>query len=334
MSRIRPVAPAPGSPYARITGVGGYRPARVVTNEELCRRIDSSDEWIRTRTGIRARRFAAADETVATMGAIAAGKALAAAGIEPDQVDTVILATFTHDHHTPSAAAEAAFRIGAARAAAFDVSAACAGFCYGIALANDLVRAGTARNVVVIGSEKASAFLDLDDRSTAFLFGDGAGAVVVSPSEEPGIAPPAWGSDGSQLTAIRLPVSALLAVDAGGLPGIRMEGQTVFRWAVTAMAPVAAEALTRAGMTAEDLDVFIPHQANGRIIDSIVKAMRLPEKVTVARDIAETGNTSAASIPLAMEHMLATGTARSGDTALLLGFGAGLVHAAQVVTLP
>ncbi len=339
--------PTPTQPYTRIRGVGSYRPTRSVSNDELCQWIDSNDEWIRTRSGIQSRRFADSDETVVSMGAQAACKALAASGVNPAEVDSVIVATFTHTHHTPAAAPEIAHRIGATSAAAFDLNAACAGFSYALSVASDSIRAGSARTVLVIGSEKVSPLLDLHDRSTAFLFGDGAGAVVVSGSYTVGIAAPAWGSDGSQRDAI----TAAIPTAAPGRevlppppaeaprgttcsPWLAMAGQSVFRWAVTAMVPVAHQALQLAGISPEQLDVFIPHQANTRIIDSLVKSLHLPEHVQVARDLAHMGNTSAASIPLAMEAMLATGAARSGDTALLLGFGAGLAHAGQVVTLP
>ena len=323
-----------GTAYARILGLGGYRPARVVTNEEICTRIESSDEWIRERTGIVSRRFAAPDESVADMSVEAAGKAVAQAGIAPEQVDVVILATISHPMQTPSAAAEVAFRLGTNGAAAFDVGVACAGFCYGITMANDMVRGGSAKYVVVIGVEKLSDFIDHYDRTTAFIFADGAGAVVIGPSDVPGIGPTIWGSDGSQLEAITQNQSWVAARDSDVFPTLTMQGQAVFRWAVWQMAPIAARALDAAGVNAEDLDAFIPHQANIRIIDALVKTLKLPAHVPVARDIVDAGNTSAASVPLAMERMLETGTAKSGGTALLIGFGAGLTYAAQVVTLP
>ena len=324
-----------GHPYARILGVGGHRPSRVVTNEEICERIDSSDEWIRERSGIVSRRWAAPDESVVDMSLAAAGKALAHAGISPEQVGCVLLATVTHPYQTPSGAADLAYRLGATTAAAFDISAACAGFCYGLSLASDMVRGGSAEYVVVVGCEKLSDFTDSYDRSTAFLFGDGAGAVVVGPSEEPAIGPTVWGSDGSQLAAISQRASWIDVRDHQvEFPTLTMQGQTVFRWAVWQMAPVAQQALAAAGVSAEDLDAFIPHQANMRIVDSLCKTLKLPEHVPVARHIAEPGNTSAASIPLAMERMLEAGEVKSGGTALLIGFGAGLVYAAQVVTLP
>jgi 3-oxoacyl-[acyl-carrier-protein] synthase-3 len=324
-----------GAAHARILGVGGYRPARIVTNEEICERIDSSDEWIRERSGIESRRWAAPDESVTDMCVEAAGKAIANAGINPDQVGAVLVATVTHPLQTPSASAEVAHRLGAVDAAAFDVSAACAGFCYGVSMANDMVRGGSADYVVVIGCEKLSDFTDSYDRTTAFIFGDGAGAVVIGPSDEPGIAPTVWGSDGSQYDAITQRASWIDVRDHNvDFPMLTMQGQKVFRWAVWQMAPVAKRALEAAGITADQLDAFIPHQANLRIVDALVKTLDLPDSLPVARDIRETGNTSAASIPLAMERMLESGEVKSGGLALLIGFGAGLVYAAQVVRLP
>jgi len=324
-----------GAEFARILGVGGYRPSRVVTNAEICERIDSSDEWIRERSGIESRRWAAPDESVIDMSVAAAGKAIAQAGIRPEQVGAVLVATVTHPLQTPSAAVAVAERLGATDAAATDISSACAGFCYGVTLANDMVRGGSAEYVLVIGCEKLSDFTDSYDRSTAFIFGDGAGAVVIGPSDEPGIGPTIWGSDGTQYDAITQRASWIDVRDhAVDFPHLTMKGQAVFRWAVWQMAPVALRALEAAGVAIEDLDAFIPHQANMRITDSLIKQMKLPAHVPVARDIRETGNTSAASVPLAMERMLESGEVKSGGTALLMGFGAGLVYAAQVVILP
>ncbi|WP_407564618.1 ketoacyl-ACP synthase III [Streptomyces sp. 184] len=342
-ARIRPTK---GAPYARIMGVGGYRPTRVVSNEEILRHIDSSDEWIRSRSGIATRHWAGPDETVAQMSVEAAGKALAAAGVTAEQVDAVIISTVSHFAQTPSVATEIAHLLGAGKPAAFDISAACAGFGYGLTLAKGLIVEGSATHVLVVGVERLSDLTDKSDRTTAFLFGDGAGAVIVGPADEPGIGPSVWGSEGDKHQTIRQTVTwdrfrvgdlGELPLDDNGdvrFPALTQEGQTVFRWAVYEMAKVAQEALEAAGITPDDLDVFIPHQANMRIIDSMVKTLRLPEHVAVARDIETTGNTSAASIPLAMERMLATGQAKSGDTALVIGFGAGLVYAATVVTLP
>jgi 3-oxoacyl-[acyl-carrier-protein] synthase-3 len=325
-----------GAPFARILSSGSFRPARVVSNAEICENIDSSDEWIRERSGIAERRWAGDDESVATMSAAAAEKALAAAGITPDQIDVILLATCTHPYQTPSAASEVAGMIGAATAAAMDLSAACAGFAYGLALAQDMVRGGSAQHVLLIGAEKLSAWTDKFDRSTAFIFADGAGAVVVGPSNEPAISPVVWGGDGNQLHAINMTQNLLEFRDNhyDKFPAIAMNGQQVFRWAVSEMARVCRESLDKAGISAEDLDAFIPHQANNRITDALVRALELPEHVVVARDIITTGNTSAASVPLAMDRMLASGEVPHGGTALLVGFGAGLVFASQVVTLP
>ena len=325
-----------GAPHARILGVGGYRPSRVVTNEQICQVIDSSDEWIRTRTGIQERRWATAEETVGVMSLAAAGKALASAGIEPELIGCVVISTVTHLSQTPSLAADVANQLGAVNAAAFDISAACAGFCHGLALAQDMVRSGSAEYVLVIGVERLSDLTDMNDRSTAFIFGDGAGAAVVGPSQTPGIGPVVWGADGAQLDAIGQTFSweELREQPDLGFPALRMAGQQVFRWASYQMVPVAKKALEKAGITADQLDAFIPHQANMRITDAMIKALKLPEHVPVARDIATQGNTSAASIPLAMERMLEEGEAPHGGAALLIGFGAGLVYAAQVVVLP
>jgi len=325
-----------GPAHARILGVGGYRPSRVVTNEQICQVIDSTDEWITTRTGIKERRWATAEETVAMMSTAAAGKALAAAGIEAERIGLVIISTVTHLAQTPSLAALVANELGALDAAAFDISAACAGFCHGLALAQDAIRGGSAEYVLVIGVERLSDLTDMNDRSTAFIFGDGAGAAIVGPSETPGIGPVVWGADGAQYDAIgqTFDWDALREQPDLGYPALRMNGQQVFRWASYQMVPVAKKALEKAGIGAEDLDAFIPHQANMRITDAMIKALKLPEHVPVARDIARTGNTSAASIPLAMERMLEEGEAPHGGVALLIGFGAGLVYAAQVVELP
>ena len=330
------IKPTKGSPYARILGVGGYRPTRVVGNDEILKHIDSSDEWIRSRSGIASRHWASPEETVAEMTLAAAGKAVADSGITPQQVDAVIISTVSHFKQTPSIATEIADRMGAGKAAAFDINAGCAGFGYGLTLAKGLIADGSAEHVLVVGAERLSDLTDLTDRSTAFLFGDGAGAVIVGPATEPGIGPSIWGSEGDKADVISQTVAwdAYREGDVEKFPAIRQEGQAVFRWAVYEMAKVAQQALDAAGIAPEDLDVFIPHQANMRIIDSMVKTLKLPEHVTVARDVETTGNTSAASIPLAMERLLATGQAKSGDTALVIGFGAGLVYAATVVTLP
>ncbi|MER6675998.1 ketoacyl-ACP synthase III [Streptomyces sp. NPDC000983] len=333
MSKIRP---SKGAPFARILGVGGYRPTRVVPNEVILETIDSSDEWIRSRSGIETRHWANDEETVAAMSLEASGKAIADAGITAEQIGGVIVSTVSHFKQTPAVATEIADRLGTAKAAAFDISAGCAGFGYGLTLAKGMIVEGSAEYVLVIGVERLSDLTDLEDRATAFLFGDGAGAVVVGPAEEPHIGPTVWGSEGDKSETIKqtVPWTDYRNGEVDKFPAITQEGQAVFRWAVFEMAKVAQQALDAAGISPDDLDVFIPHQANERIIDSMVKTLKLPEHVTVARDVRTTGNTSAASIPLAMERLLATGEAKSGDTALVIGFGAGLVYAATVVTLP
>ena len=330
-----PLAATTGAPFARLMSVASYRPARVVTNAEICERIDSSDEWIRERSGIVERRWARPDESVVDMAREAAIPAMERAGVDPTAIDVVIMATVTHPFQTPSAAAVLSYQIGTVNAAAMDISAACAGFCYGIGLASDMIRAGSARHVLVIGVEKLSEWVNLDDRGSAFLFADGAGAAVIGPSDVNGIGPVIWGADGSQSDAIRMTQSLIDFREKGGeFPTLVMQGQQVFRWAVGEIAKVCQRALDAAGITADELDAFIPHQANMRITDAMIKAMGLPASIPVARDIQFTGNTSAASIPLAMDRMLAAGEAPHGGTALIVGFGAGLVYAAQVITLP
>jgi beta-ketoacyl-[acyl-carrier-protein] synthase III len=317
--------------HAAMLGLGVYRPERVVTNDEICEVLDSSDEWIQTRSGIRTRRFAGEDETLIGMSIAAAEKALAAAGVEAAQVGCVIVATSTHPEHTPASAPQVATALGLT-CAAFDISAGCAGFCHAINVAASMVRSGAETHVLVIGVEQLSRFMDPTDRGTAFIFADGAGAVVVGPSDEAGIGPTAWGSDGSQAHVITQSPSCL-----GGHaehPVVQMEGTAVFRWAPFAMAEVAHEALRLAGVTVDDLDAFIPHQANLRITQTLARNIKLPESVAIATDVIDSGNTSAASVPLAMEAMLRHEEASVGDTALLIAFGAGLSYAGQVVTLP
>jgi 3-oxoacyl-[acyl-carrier-protein] synthase-3 len=328
------IRPSAGAPYSSILSVGGHRPARVVTNDEICQHIDSTDAWIQSRTGIATRRFAADDETVADMAVAAGGKALAASGIDPDRVGAVIVASCTTTIQVPAAAPEVAHRVGSLQAAAFDVNIACAGFCHGVALADGMIRTGSAEYVLVIGSEKFSPLMDPTDRGIAFIFGDGAGAALLGPSQTPRVGPTVWGADGSQSQLIAMDGDWIDKAAAGQRAYLTMNGQAVFRWAAYEMAAVCRRAVEAAGLTLEDLDAFIPHQANLRITDAMTRALKLPAKVAVARDIIETGNTSAASVPLAMETMLERGETRSGDTALLIGFGAGLSYAAQVVTVP
>lgn len=324
-----------GAPHARIYAYGAARGENAVPNDDLVGPIDSSDEWIRQRTGIITRARAGSDVTAIDLAATAAAEAVENAGIRPDQVDAVIVATISNPKQTPSVSAIVADRIGANPAAAFDLNAACAGFAYGIAQADALVRAGTATYVVVVGAEKLSEIVDPTDRSISFLLGDGAGAAVVGPSDVPGIGPTIWGSDGSKADAVGMSHTLTDFRDGkAGWPTLRQEGQTVFRWAVWEMAKVARQALEAAGIQSSDLAAFIPHQANMRIIDELAKQLKLPDTVVIARDIETTGNTSAASVPLAAHRVLKEHPELSGGLALQIGFGAGLVYGAQVVVLP
>jgi len=321
--------------HSAVLGLGHHRASRVVPNSDIVDAIDSSDEWIQQRSGIIERRWATPEETVQLMSVSAARAALDDAGILPGQLDCVIVATVSHLMQTPSVATAVAHELGST-AAAFDISAACAGFCHGIALASDLVRAGSATHVLVIGVERLSDITDPTDRGTAFIFADGAGAAIVGPSSEAGIGPVVWGSDGEQYDLIRSREDwrDVLASDSPVMPYLVMQGNAVFRWAAFSMAKIAEETLARTGISAADLDVFVPHQANMRITDAMVRSMKLPEHVTVARDIAHQGNSSAASIPLALRQLVLDGEARSGDLALLIAFGAGLSYAAQVIRVP
>lgn len=327
---------APGAAHARIHGIAGYRPSRVVTNAEIVDRIDSSDEWIRTRSGIIERRWAEPHETVQMMSVEASRKALANADVEPGQIDCVVVATVSHLMQTPAVATLIADELGATPAAAFDISAACAGFCYAVAMGSDMVRSGSAKYVLAIGVERLSDITDPTDRGTAFIFADGAGAAVIGPSDVEGIGPVVWGADGSKYDLIKQNESwtDILKMDRPVMPSLRMDGNPVFRWASFEMAKFAREALDRAGIGIDDLDVFVPHQANMRIVDAMARALKLPDRVVIARDIAYQGNSSAASIPLAAAALLESGEAKSGDIALFIAFGAGLAYAAQVVTLP
>ena len=325
-----------GSPHAAVLGLGAKRPSRVVPNSEVIGAIDSSDEWIQQRSGIKERRWVAEGETLLSLSVDASRAALENAGIDAAQIDAIVVATCTHTMQTPALAAKVAHELGAQAPAAFDISAACAGFCHALGLANDMVRGGTARYVLVIGAEVLSEMTSRTDRGTAFIFADGAGAMVVGPSDEPGIGPIVWGSEGEQYDAIRQSVDwrEVLASDEPTMPYIQMDGATVFRWASFEMAKIAQATLDKTGISVDDLDVFVPHQANMRIIDAMARSMKLPAGVKIARDIAEQGNTSAASIPLALARMYDEGTATSGETALLIAFGAGLSYAAQVIRLP
>ncbi|MBO0837083.1 MAG: ketoacyl-ACP synthase III [Actinobacteria bacterium] len=317
-----------GQAGARVLAFGGYQPARVVTNDELAQTVDTTDEWIRSRVGIASRRIAGPDETVADMAVQAGGKALAASGLAQDDIDLVIVATCTPEVQIPNTAAQVAKRLGIVAPGAYDMNAACAGFCYGLANAADAVRTGTARNALVVGAEKLSQWVDWTDRSTCIIFADGAGAAVVGPvadpEDPPGIGPVCWGSDGDLADKIFIK-------DRNSF--IFQEGQAVFRWATTALAPIALAACERAGVQPSELAAFVPHQANLRIVEAIARKLGAPQAV-VANDIVNAGNTSSASIPLALSRMTERGEIASGAPALLVGFGAGMCYAAQVITVP
>jgi 3-oxoacyl-[acyl-carrier-protein] synthase III len=309
---------------AKILAIRGYQPDRVVTNADLATVVDTNDEWIRSRVGIVERRFAAADESVADMAVAAGARTLEASGLSPDDIDLVIVATCTAEAPIPNVSATVASRLGIVAPGAYDLNAACAGFCYALSNAADAVKAGTARNVLVIGAEKMTSWVDPLDRSTCIIFADGAGAAVVSPSDTPGIGPVAWGSAGDLAGNITI---------ASRTDFLHQEGQAVFRWATTSLTPTALAACEKAGVKVADLSAFIPHQANLRIIESIARKLGIPRD-KVADDIVHAGNTSSASIPLALARMSEQGRLEPGTPALLLGFGAGLCYAAQVITVP
>lgn len=323
-----------GAPFARIYAVGSAVPSKVIDNAYLLNYIDSSDEWITQRTGIKERRWVGEGEDLRSLALSAARSAIERSGVPLDQIDALLLSTVSHYHQTPALAPQLATELGLTDAAAYDISAACAGFCYGLAQAESLIRSGHARHVVLIAAETLSEITDLSDRGTAFLFGDGAGAVVVGPSQTNGISPVVWGSDGAQSDAIWQTKDWHEAVADAEWPRLHMNGRAVFRWATSFIAQAAHHCLESAGITADELDVFIPHQANNRITDTLLRYLKLPEKVVVARTITRFGNNSASSIPMAMDALLTSGEAKSGQTALVIGFGAGLVYAGQVITLP
>ncbi|KIP53068.1 beta-ketoacyl-ACP synthase III [Leucobacter komagatae] len=330
---VQPTGPA----HTRVLSVGASRGNLDVPNDDLVGPIDSSDEWIRQRTGIVQRRRASKEIGAIDLAVAAGEEAIAKSGLDRSQIDGVIISTISNVAVTPSMAALAAHRLGLTPAAAFDISAACAGYVYGVGQADALVRSGVCTNVLVIGAEKLSDVVDPTDRSISFLLGDGAGAVVVGPSDHTGIGPTVWGSDGEKWDTISMTSTFEEYRESPGVvawPTLRQDGQTVFRWAVWEMAKVARQTLEASGLEPADLAAFIPHQANMRIIDELAKQLKLPETVAIARDIELQGNTSAASIPLAMHSLLAERPELSGGLALTIGFGAGLVYGAQVIELP
>lgn len=330
-----PLIQNPSREFTKIYSLGASRGHLTVTNDDIAGPIDSSDEWIRQRTGVITRKRADKDQSLMDMAIEASNEAIARAGIDPTRIGAVILATITFPYQTPSGATLLADRVGAIGAAAYDISAACAGYCYGIAQADALVRAGQAEFVLVVGAEKLSDYLNPKDRSISFLLGDGAGAAIVGPSDHAGISRTIWGSDGSSWDKVGMTASQIdFKEGLAEWPTLVQEGPSVFRWAVWEMVKVAKQALEASGLKPNELSALVTHQANERIIDEFAKQLELPENVVVAKDIVDTGNTSAASIPLAMHRLLEEGQVASGGYALQIGFGAGLAFAAQVVELP
>ena len=313
---------------AGLTGLGAHRPQQRVDNTAVAARLGSSDGWIRERSGIVTRGVSGEDESTVDMAVAAGGKALAAAGVDPADVDLVLLATCSIPGPLPGGSPAVAARLGARSAGATDVGAGCAGFTYALAAAADAVRAGSADTVLVVGSEKLLPMVDPDDRGTAFLFGDGAGAAVVQVLPEgsaDGVGPVVWHHDGD--------LAHLLEI-VGSPPLLRMDGRGIYRWATGALPALAREACARYGLAPADLAAFVPHQANLRITQSVARSLALPPSVVVADDVVDSGNTSAASVPLALARLVEQGRVPSGAPVLLLGFGAGLTAAGQVVLTP
>lgn len=316
---------------ARIAGIGGYRPKRVVSNDEICLPLKCTADWIVRRSGVTTRRFADSDETLVEMGAHAANKALADSGIAPSNIDQLIVATMS-DVASSSFSSwlpqEIATRCGVA-ARAWDLNAACAGFTVALATAAAAVHGGSSRNSLVVGAERMSDIVAPADESTAFLFGDGAGAAVVASDGQPGIAPVVWGTRTDLIDTITVQRDG-----ASGRPYLRMNGSAVYRWAVTSLPKIVKDALERAEVDVADIRAFVPHQSNLRIIDAVAEAVGFSEDTVVARDIVTAGNTSAASIPLALDALRASGAIASGDLAVLVGYGAGITYGAMVVRVP
>ena len=333
MKEIKNMSRPKGS---RVSGIGVYRQKRNVTNDEIAPLIDSSDQWIRERSGIIQRRYASDEETVAAMAIAAGEEALKDSKISPIDIDLVILATATNPAQLPNLAMEIATKIGATNAGAYDIGAACSGFSYGLSIASQAVLSGECKNVLVVGSERMTDFVSEKDRGTAFLFADGAGAFVVSPSEKTEISAPTWGADGNLNDWICMTKDwpTYMNEKDGDFPALKMEGQKVFRWAITEMVGIAHKTLEKAGIGVEDLGAFVPHQANQRITDHIAKSLNLPPRVAIARDGRNMGNTTAATIPLALDTLRRNGEVKSGDLALLMGFGAGLAYSGQVIVVP
>ena len=315
--------------YSRIVGTGGYLPEKVLTNHDLERMVDTSDEWIRSRTGITQRHIAADHEMASDLALHASRKAMEAAGIKAEEIDLIIVATTTPDMIFPSTACILQDKLGAGNCPAFDVQAVCSGFVYALATADMFIRAGRCRNALVVGTEVYSRILDWSDRSTCVLFGDGAGAVVLSQSDRPGILSSHLHADGKHSKILAVPGS-ICDGKVQGKPFLIMEGNTVFKFAVKVLEEVVHEALAENNLQASDIDWLIPHQANIRIIQSTAKKLGIPmEKVVVTVD--RHGNTSAASIPLALDTAIRDGRIKSGQYVLLEGVGGGFTWGAVLL---
>ncbi|MEU5400031.1 beta-ketoacyl-ACP synthase III [Streptomyces sp. NPDC005963] len=321
---------------SRITALGHYQPATVLTNEDIAALVDTSDEWIRTRVGIETRHRAADDEPVDELAAHAGAKAIASAGLTPQDIGLVLVATSTAIDRSPNMAARVAARLGMESPAVMDLNVVCAGFTHALATADHAVRAGAAERVLVIGADKMTAITDWSDRTTCVLVGDGAGAAIVEADplgvddqngdggHRPGIGPVLWGSVPSMGHAVRI---------EGSPPRFAQEGQTVYRWATTQLPPIARKVCERAGVLPEELAAVVLHQANLRIIEPLAQKIGAVNAV-IARDVVESGNTSAASIPMALAKLVERGEISTGDPVLLFGFGGNLSYAGQVIRCP
>ncbi|WP_327303351.1 beta-ketoacyl-ACP synthase III [Streptomyces sp. NBC_01298] len=310
---------------SRVVALGHYQPSKVLTNEDLATMVDTNDEWIRSRVGIKTRHMAGPDEPVDELAYQAAGKALASAGLTPDDIDLVLVATSTAIDRSPNMAARVAAKLGMGSSpAVMDINVVCSGFTHALATADHAIRAGAATRALVIGADKMTEITDWTDRTTCVLTGDGAGAAVVEACEEPGIGPVLWGSVPSMGNAVRI---------EGTPPVFAQEGQSVYRWTTSQLPPLARKVCEKAGITPEDLAAVVLHQANLRIIEPLAAKIGAVNAV-VARDVVDSGNTSAASIPMALSKLVERGEIPSGAPVLLFGFGGNLSYAGQVISCP
>jgi 3-oxoacyl-[acyl-carrier-protein] synthase-3 len=316
---------------SRIVGTGSYLPARVVSNEELSKRVDTSDAWIQERTGIRQRHIADSSQASSDLALEASRRALDAAGMTAEQIDLIVVATSTPDFVFPSTACLLQAKLGVKGSAAFDVQAVCSGFVYGLATADNFIRAGTHKSALVVGAEVFSRILDWNDRGTCVLFGDGAGAVVLAAGDRPGVHASVLRADGSYSGILSVPGNVCGGAIVGS-PFLQMQGNQVFKIAVKVLDEVARETVAAAGKTLEDVDWLIPHQANVRILEATAKRLGLPrEKLVVTVD--HHANTSAASVPLALDEYVRAGKIKAGQTVMLQGVGGGFTWGASLVTL-